>query len=676
VNINNNTFNNITIAGTSTSVYMIEIGSPVTGNMNGNNITTITRTGVSGTTYGLKITSPTNLTANGNTVDGINYTNVTSTGSAYGFYGLSSAVNVTANNNIIRNFSTPTTGTLNGIREFGVSGTKIFQNNQVYNFSTYAGGAGGATMYGIYCSTGNIDISNNVVYALNSTGTTGGTSGSLVGIYVSGGTTNIVYKNKVYDISTNSTNPALYGMQIGGGTTNTVYNNLIGDLRTPAANAAIPLAGIYLSGGTTNNAYYNTVYLNATSTGALFGSAALYASTTPTINLIDNIFVNTSTPVGATGFTSAYRRSTTTLTTYANTSNNNLFYAGTPGINNLIFYDGTNSDQTIDAFKTRVTPRDAASFTENANFVSTTGSNANFLHINTGISTQIESGGITVAGITDDFDGNLRNATTPDVGADEFAGIPLDLSAPIISYTALGPTGSLTNRTLVATITDASGVPTAGIGLPVLYWRINAGSVNAAQATYLSGNSYQFSFGGGVAVGDAVSYFVVAQDNATTPNVGSFPSGGASGFSANPPFASTPPTTPSSYLVVGAPLAGTYTVGLNLFNSLTGRNITFEKSVTKVMREVIVPDNSTEKTKDNSISDALSLAGQTQLVEVEEISWIPMENGAPYSGDLFIKKSENPQANFGDGIDGIYATITAAVADLNLRGVSGPTTFS
>ncbi|QQS35336.1 MAG: hypothetical protein IPM56_13930 [Ignavibacteriales bacterium] len=674
VNINNNTVNNITMAGTGTSTYMIEMGSPVTGNMNGNNITTITRTGASGTTYGLKITSPTNLTANGNTVDGINYTNTASTGTVYGFYGLSSAVNVTVTNNIFRNFSTPTTGALYGIREFGVSGTKIIQNNQVYNFSTYTGGAGGESMYGIYCSTGNIDISNNVVYALNSTGTTGGTGGTLVGIYISGGTTNNVYKNKVYDISTNSTNPALYGIQIGGGTTNTVYNNLVGDLRTPAANAAIPLAGLYISGGTTTNAYYNTVYLNASSTGALFGSSALYASSTPTVNLIDNIFVNNSTPVGATGFSTAYRRTTTTLTTYANTSNNNLFYAGTPGVNNLIFYDATNSDQTIAEFKTRVAPRDVNSFTENPTFLSTTGSNANFLHISTGVATQIESGGIPVAGITDDFDGNLRNATTPDVGADEGNFPPLDLSAPSISYTALGPTNSTSARTLVVNVVDPSGVPTTAPGWPYLYWRINAGSWNASTPTGVAGSDYTFSFGAGVVVGDLVEYYVVAQDGATIPNVGAFPSAGAGGFTANPPAASTPPTTPSSYLIVDAPLSGPYTVGSALFNSLTGRNITFERRVQTVMKEVWVETPVTEK--QNSLTQSSDKpAGRYEMREVEEISFIPMENGKPYTGDLYVKKATNPEINFPAGTEGVYATITAAVNDLNLRGVGGATTF-
>ncbi|MBK6365016.1 MAG: hypothetical protein IPF52_16605 [Saprospiraceae bacterium] len=108
-------------------------------------------------------------------------------------------------------------------------------------------------------------------------------------------------------------------------------------------------------------------------------------------------------------------------------------------------------------------------------------------------------------------------------------------------------TCATTARTLIATITDQSGVPIAGLGLPVLYWRINAGLYTAATGTSLGGGQYSFTFGAGVGVGDVVSYYIVAQDGAGTANVGSFPSLGASGFTANPPLASTPPTTPSSY---------------------------------------------------------------------------------------------------------------------------------
>lgn len=66
--------------------------------------------------------------------------------------------------------------------------------------------------------------------------------------------------------------------------------------------------------------------------------------------------------------------------------------------------------------------RELVSVSENPTFLSTAGANANFLHLDPAAGTQLESGGSTVGGVTDDYDGNTRNATTPDIGADEFNG--------------------------------------------------------------------------------------------------------------------------------------------------------------------------------------------------------------------------------------------------------------
>ena len=96
-----------------------------------------------------------------------------------------------------------------------------------------------------------------------------------------------------------------------------------------------------------------------------------------------------------------------------------------------MFFDFTNSDQTLASYKSRVFPRDSNSITENPSFISLIDSTADFLHINAAVPTSIESGGKNVTSpiaITDDFDNEIRQGnagytgtgTAPDIGADEF----------------------------------------------------------------------------------------------------------------------------------------------------------------------------------------------------------------------------------------------------------------
>ncbi len=489
--INNNLINNILLQSTGTQI-IIETGSPALAAMNSNTITNIfNASATSGILRILKTTSPANLTVGNNLIDGISYTNVASSGAIDGFYGLSSAINVNVLNNVFRNFSTPNAGTINGIREFGVAGNKIIQNNQVYNFFTTAGGAGGATMNGIFCSTGTINISANSVYSLMSTGTTGGTGGTIMGIQISGGTIADIYKNKIHDLSTNSTAPTLNGIFINGATTNNIYNNLIGSISSPTASGTNIINGINYSFGTTLNAYYNTIYLSGTSIGANFGSSALFASTAYNLNMRNNILVNKTTPKG-TGLAVAFRRSSTTLTTYLGTSNNNLFYAGVPTASNLILFDGTNSYQTLAAFQTLVGTRDALSVTEDPNFVSIVGSNANFLNINTSIATLIEAGASSISGISDDYSGSVRNATSPDIGAWEgnFQNMNMACAGtPIAGTAAITATTGCPNTLFGLSVSGQSPANAPGIAYQ---WQSSSSATGPwANISGAVGSSYQ-----------------------------------------------------------------------------------------------------------------------------------------------------------------------------------------
>jgi hypothetical protein len=481
---------------------------------------------------------------------------------AYGVYFSNQTTgkvfSTTINNMVIHSAGS---GFIYGIYSIGTLNTVDIYSNEINTMIDSS--SSGYSPYGIYVSSGTTtNIYQNTVHGLTSS------AYYAYGIYVAGGTTNNVYRNNVYDVSYTGTSSSYYaiGIYLSSGTTNNVYNNMIADIKAPAgANTTAAAAGIYASGGTTDNIYYNSVLLNYVSTSASNTSAAFVASSTPTtIDLRNNIFVNNVDVTTGTRAV-AFRRTTTGFTNISSTTNNNLYYAGTPGATHLLFYDGTNSAQTLAAYKTLISTKDQSAVTENPAFLSVVAPYD--LHLNTGTPTQCESGGLPVTtpiAVTNDYDGNTRNATTPDIGADEGIFPGLDINAPAMTYTPFLNSATIANRILPVVITDVSGVPTTGTLRPRIYYRKNSGTWYSQPGTLASGSATNGNWNftvvvadmGGVVAGDTVRYYTIAQDIAGTPNIGSNPSG----VVATDVNTVTTPPTPNAYVVVGS-ISGVKTVG-------------------------------------------------------------------------------------------------------------------
>ena len=591
INMYGNTVNNNVLAGSAYNyLFYTTTGASTTANVYNNTISNNSRTGNSSTCYqyGMYLVGSGSYSIHDNSVFGNTLSGLTSvSGYNHGIYCSNSAISQTVYNNTVHD-QTITSSYTSGSGMYGIYSypgsagvnTNAIYNNNIYNLTISNTSSGYGYIYGIYGYYMGQNYSNTV-YNLTVNSATG--YGYSYGFYVGGAGTFSVYKNKLYGVSMAGASGYFYGMYVTGVTTANIYNNYIYDLKALGSTSLTANSAIYISSGTTVNLSYNTVYLNASSTSATtFSTSALYVySTTPAVTCRNNIFVNTSTPGPTGGFAAAFRYTAAPSTSsYTTASNNNLFYAGTPAANKLIYGEGqlttpSNPQQTLDAYKTYIgNGRDASSVTENPPFINVATLPYD-LHLSTSTATQCESGGSIISSpisITTDYDDQARYpnpgypdnvlspATAPDIGADEFAGLFLDVNPPTISFTPLMNTSSTTARTLTTTITDPSGVPTSGIGLPRLYYKINAGAWQNVVAAPPVGNQYQFTFGGGVVLGDVISYYIVAQDNYTPINVGSNPSAGASGFTANPPACTTPPTTPYTYTIVGT-ICGTFNVG-------------------------------------------------------------------------------------------------------------------
>ncbi|MCX6249756.1 MAG: hypothetical protein NTX61_03295 [Bacteroidetes bacterium] len=655
--INNNQF--ISCPGLNTTAIIYFIYNNVTTpniTVSGNILNNLSKTGAGNAFYGYYNNS--NAGGGNENIYGNTFSNITITG-ATAFYGIYSATtSITQNKSINNNTISAIIGgstTIMGIYSTAGNNSNIY-GNAVYNITSGNGGTGTGAMYAYNISSPTSILST--IFSNTAYGLTNANSGAVYGLNVLGGTTINIYKNSIYTLSGSNAGTLSYGIFITTGTTINIYNNFISDIKATAATGANAVNGLYFAGGSVIGVYFNSIFLSAGSSSVTtFGSSGIYANTTPTLELRDNIVVNVSTAGPTGGYTVAYRRSSTTLTTYSTLSNNNDFYAGTPGTSYLLFYDGTTSIQTLSALKTFMVSREGQSISENPPFVNS--AIAPFdLHLKTTFATSCESGGATVStpvNITTDYDGQSRYpnsgypnnpsypAGAPDIGADEFAGMLWDINPPMIIYTPLGNTSSTSPRQLNVTITDASGVPVTGIGLPVLYWKINSGTWTSCQGTYYINNIYYFIFGAGAGPGDVVSYYIVAQDNSTpTPLVGSNPSLGASGFTFNPPAASTPPTTPSTYTILGY-LCGSYNVGIGqTYTTLTAAIADLNTkevpcAVTFVLTDNTYPSETfpitinpnSGSTSANTIT-IQSAAGKTPVITGSSASGILILNGIDY----------------------------------------------
>lgn len=560
LNINNNIIDSMVLTGVFTTQYGIGVTAGTTNlNMNGNAITrtiyTNTATG-GGVLYPIYSTgTPAVVNANNNIVDSLVRSGTTG-GTTIGIYILSGTTQIVSRNRV-SNMTITGSGTSSVMYGIQTSGTTVVcDSNTIFNLSV-AKATGTGALYGIYniSSPNNENYRYNTIYNLNHIGT-----GIIYGIYafttagvrtvsyntvyqLTGNSTisglqmqssvPTIFNNRIYDLTSNNASTTLLcGINITTTTAGNVriFNNLIGRLFAPVSNNTTPtVIGINIpatTATTTFGVYHNTVLINATSTGANFATAALQhaanaTSTTAALDLRNNILVNTSIPNGV-GNTSVIRRTAAALNNYATTSNRNLLFAGAPSASRLIYFDGFVGDSTIESFKLRTATFEQASVSELPTFISNIGANANFLHLDTTISTKCESGGSVIPGITFDVDGVIRQGNAgytgtggaPDIGADEgeFIGTAMVLDSVNVDQVAAAVPLNTSNQAVVAVRIH---VTNSFAPLNVSSFKLNtAGTTNVNDIqnarVFFTGNNPTFNtntqFGSGIAAPNGIFY--------------------------------------------------------------------------------------------------------------------------------------------------------------------------
>lgn len=262
----------------------------------------------------------------------------------------------------------------------------------------------------------NAQVSDNTVL-----GVTSNSSTTASGISVFGTASVIsISNNKIYDVKNTSTSGwGSNGIYLGSSTTAanvTVMNNFVSDVAsygyTGGRDENDNGYGIMVDYGGGYNIYYNTVLLNTNQNVSGYPACiniSSFVTTAASVNIKNNIFVNTQTNAGQ-----RYAIESTASNTVFGTLNYNSY--NTAGAN--MGYIGSNRAALGDI---------QAGFGQNANsivpatvpvFVSPTD-----LHINAsnaGNITNLKNRGNPVTGITTDYDTQTRNGLTPDLGADEW----------------------------------------------------------------------------------------------------------------------------------------------------------------------------------------------------------------------------------------------------------------
>jgi len=470
-----------------------------------------------------------------------------------GIYSIpqSGTAQVNIYNNTIANLSMNAANTssyLLGIRNAGsVSPTAIYDNtiHDLTSGSTNTGNTNIAAIVGISSSNskpGQV-IRNNNIYNLASTAAAANVT--VNGIYVSGTSGSMTCeRNFVRGISlaTSSTTAGINGLMINAATnTGTYKNNMIqlgykGD--GTALTTGYSITGIYDLTGY-NSILFNSVYIGGAASGVTSSTYAFYGGNTSTPHIYENnIFFNDRTG-GTTGKHYAVRVAGTGVNPIGLTSNYNVFYApgGVLGLFNAL--DVT----SLNGWRLAV-GQDANSISANPQYILPGGSSSTTnLHISPSLATPVESQGLAIGSVTDDYDAQLRSTLTPtDIGADAGNFVQLDLSGPTIVYSLLTNTSSTANRVLnsFATITDPGLVNFTSGTSPRLYykkstdnntyvgntsadngWKYVETSSGSSPASFTIDYSilYSASGPGSVTAGDLIQYFIVAQDLLATPNV-------------------------------------------------------------------------------------------------------------------------------------------------------------
>lgn len=340
---------------------------------------------------------------------------------------------------------------------FGVfiGGTSIFTTGtgNFNNSITLQNNSISKAFYGVYSRSATPNLNTNFVVSNNSIGSDVPASYiGFRGVDIQGATAPIITGNTIFNIQTNQS-VNISGIEIGqyvGNaqiTKNTVYGlkntnllgygaygihiastlsvdniliannfifNILSAKYSATSNSANPF-GIRVIGGSNIKIYNNSVHLSGESTAgtsATMSAPLIITASVSGLDVRNNIFSNSMT--GDAG-SKSYAIHKSSSTSFSAIDYNDYYVSGTFGV---LGYSGTADVATLTGWQT-TTALDVHSISEKPWFISD-------INLHT-FSSNVNAKGVTIAAITDDIDGDPRDPSTPDIGADEFTPLADDI---------------------------------------------------------------------------------------------------------------------------------------------------------------------------------------------------------------------------------------------------------
>ena len=278
--ITNNSITFTSLSGGTTANGIATLGGNGAGTVNAINGNTII---ISGTHIGNSIGIQTESSL-GNMNN--NSVTISSAGPDLVAYKVEDASEYTiAGNSVSLTSSTTSPNSMMGFNLVSTGNCHVYNNTfTAMNFTGII--TGSPWIAGINCSItitiGASNIYDNIITNITVGAPTSSANPTVSGIVISRGPSINVYRNKIYGIVSNCTGTTgvVNGILLPyGGTKKTIYNNLIADISAPASASVDAIRGISITydySNTTNNIYYNNIFLDASSTGANFGTSGIY----------------------------------------------------------------------------------------------------------------------------------------------------------------------------------------------------------------------------------------------------------------------------------------------------------------------------------------------------------------------------------------------------------------